>query len=277
MSATARLEILELQAVGGGRYRVANEGDPATHDVAFGGQLLGQLIAAAAAATPGKQVRTIQCIFARAARVSAATEIALEPMHDGRSFGSTTATVWQGDRLCARALVLLDAGDPDTIRHALQPPETTGPEDAAVIGPAGLVFPGAEYRVVGGVDTWDPAAPTGPAELNVWMRCAGAPDDVTANQAILAWGSDGFLIGTALRPHTGVGQDQAHRTLATGVVSHTLTFHERFTTAEWLLLAHSCPHAGGGRSYGRAHVFARDGRLVASYVQDNMIRAMAGA
>ena len=34
-------------------------------------------------------------------------------------------------------------------------------------------------------------------------------------------------------------------------------------------------HAGEGRSHGRAQVFTRDGRLVASFVQDNMIRAAA--
>ena len=41
---------------------------------------------------------------------------------------------------------------------------------------------------------------------------------------------------------------------------------------EWLLLHHESPSAGRGRSFGRADVFAEDGRLVASYSQENMIR-----
>jgi len=73
-------------------------------------------------------------------------------------------------------------------------------------------------------------------------------------------------------PHAGVGQNMAHRNIATGVVSHTLTFHEAVPVGEWLLLAHESPYAGRGASYGRAHVFTRDGRLVASFVQENMIR-----
>jgi len=270
------LSLLRVEPGAGGRLRVRNEGDPALRDVVFGGQLLGQMIVAASAHAPGKQVRTLHTIFARAARVSAATELAVEPIHDGRSFASANVTAWQGERLCARALVLLDAPDPDLIRHAAPAPVVPGPDECPDAGPSPLVFPGAELRIVGGVDTWSPDAPAGPAELFAWVRYAGAPSDVATNQAILAWGSDGFLIGTALRPHAGIGQADAHQTLSTGVVGHTLTFHEPFTLRDWLLIAHESPHAGGGRSYGRAQVFTRDGRLVASFVQDNMIRAMAG-
>jgi acyl-CoA thioesterase len=269
------LSLLQLAPLGGGRFRAPNEGDPAVRDVVFGGQLLGQMIVAASVSHPGKQVRTLHTIFARAARVSAETQLAVEPMHDGRSFASANVTAWQGDRLCARSLVLLDAPDPDVIRHAAPAPRVDGPEQAADAGQSPLVFPGAELRIVGGVDTWSPDAPVGPAELFAWVRYRGAPEDVATNQAILAWGTDGFLIGTALRPHAGIGQADAHKALSTGVVGHTLTFHEPFTTGDWLLIAHESPHAGAGRSYGRAHVFTREGRLVASFVQDNMIRAAA--
>jgi acyl-CoA thioesterase II len=91
-------------------------------------------------------------------------------------------------------------------------------------------------------------------------------------QALLAYGTDGFLIGTAMLPHAGIGQNMAHRNIGTGVVSHTLTFHEEVPFGEWLLLAHESPYAGRGASYGTAQVFTQDGRLVASFVQENMIR-----
>jgi len=75
-----------------------------------------------------------------------------------------------------------------------------------------------------------------------------------------------------MRPHAGIGQNMAHRSIATGVVSHTLTFHDRFEAGAWLLMAHEGAHAGRGRSYGRAHVFTEDGRAVASFVQESLIR-----
>ena len=77
----------------------------------------------------------------------------------------------------------------------------------------------------------------GPPELDVWVRFVGAPDDPATDQALVAYSTDGFLIGTAMRPHAGVGQAQAHVTLSTGVLSHTLTFHEPCPAAEWHLLS----------------------------------------
>ena len=93
------------------------------------------------------------------------------------------------------------------------------------------------------------------------MRFPGAPDDLRTSQALLAYASDGFLIGTAMRPHRGVGQALSHVTISTTVLTHTLTFHEPFRAGDWLLLAQEAPYAGRGRSYGRAHVFTEDGRL----------------
>lgn len=98
--------------------------------------------------------------------------------------------------------------------------------------------------------------------LHAWLRYEKAPDDVATNQAILAWATDGFLIGTAMRPHAGIGQAEAHQTLSTGLVGHTLTFHEPFSVRDWLLIAHESPHA------------RRPPRRVLR--ADNMIRAMAG-
>jgi len=79
--------------------------------------------------------------------------------------------------------------------------------------------------IVGGGGRQDPRL-VGPPELDVWVRFVGAPDDPGTDQALVAYSTDGFLIGTAMRPHKGVGQAQAHITLSTGVLSHTLTYHE---------------------------------------------------
>ena len=61
-----------------------------------------------------------------------------------------------------------------------------------------------------------------------------------------------------------------------GVLSHTLTYHERCPAAEWHLLQQRSSYAGHGRSYGRGDIFRGDGQLAASFVQDAMIRARSG-
>ncbi|HMQ28944.1 MAG TPA: thioesterase family protein, partial [Acidimicrobiales bacterium] len=208
-------------------------------------------------------------VFARGAVPGTPPDVTVEDMHGGRASASATVTPSQGDRLCTRALVLITADEPDFIHHADPAPAVGAPPEAPASGGPDEW----QVQIVGDVDISDPDL-VGPAELDVWTRFPGAPDDVLTAQAALAFASDGFLIGTAMRPHAGVGQSQAHRTLATGVVSHTLTFHEPFPADDWLLLAHRSPHAGHGRSYGRADVFTPAGALVASYVQDAMLRPM---
>ena len=235
----------------------------------FGGQLLGQSLVAACAGHEGKLPKTVHTLFARGASPEAPLDIEVDPVHAGRAFASSTVTISQGDRACTRSLVLLTAEEPDFIRHAeAGPPALVPPADAEADG-------AWQVRVVGDVDIADPDA-VGPAELDVWTRFDGAPGDPLLDQALLAFATDGFLIGTAMRPHAGVGQAQAHRTVSTGVITHTLTFHEPVRAGEWMLLRHHSPYAGHGRSYGRADVFGAGGDLAASFVQDAMIRPMAG-
>jgi acyl-CoA thioesterase len=264
---TTVLGALDLEVLAPGRFRGRNVG--AGEGVVFGGQLLAQSIVAAQRSVADKQLKSIHTVFARGGSREKPVELQVELLHEGRSFASATVTISQGDRLCTRSLALLEADAPDLIRQELPMPGVGPAEDAA---------PGAhgtddwEIRFVDGVDISDPAA-VGPAELGVWTRFPGAPADLTTSQALLAYASDGFLIGTAMRPHEGVGQALAHVSISTSVLSHTLTYHEPFAASDWMLLAQQSPYAGRGRSYGRADVFASSGSLIASYAQENMIRA----
>ena len=261
------LRSLALEPTGEGAFHAENA--ETGHPVVFGGQLLAQSVVAGLTHAPDKRVKTVHTIFARGASPDTGIDITVDPMHAGRALASCSVTLSQGDTLCARSLVLLSSDEPDFIRHAEPGPDAGKPDDAPVGGESGSAW---EIRIVDGVDISAPEA-VGPPDLDVWTRFVGAPADPGVDQALLAFATDGFLIGTAMRPHEGVGQSQAHVTLSTGVLSHTLTFHEPAPAADWLLLSHHSVHAGHGRTYGRADVFTDSGGLVASYVQDAMIRA----
>jgi acyl-CoA thioesterase II len=265
----ALTDALTLERIDEDRYRAPHVTSP--HGVVFGGQLLAQSVMAGLQGADGMTVKTLHTVFARGATPDLPVEIAVDRMHGGRSFASRTVTISQDGRLRTRSIVLLHAEEDDLIRHGTTPAVSSDPDDQQPVD----VDAGAwQVRIVDDVDVSDPDA-VGPAELDVWTRFEGAPTDPAVNQALLAFATDGFLIGTAMRPHAGVGQAQAHRSLSTGVISHTLTFHEPVFVGDWVLMSNSSPYAGRGRSYGRADVFARDGRLVASFVQDAMIRPLA--
>lgn len=243
---------------------------PIGHGVVHGGQILGQSIVAAALGQEGKFVKTVHTVFPRAGSTEVETEIVVDRFHSGGSMGSATVSFVQNGRVCARSNVLLTADEPDLIKHAATGKAVEGPDES----PPTKMSGDWDVRVVGGVDISDPEA-VGPAELDVWVRFPGAPQDRVINQALLSVSTDAFLIGTAMRPHAGIGQAQAHKTLTTGVLSHTLTFHEPAYAGDWLLLAQQSPYAGHGRTYGTANVFTQDGTLVASFVQDAIVRAMS--
>ncbi|MGH8917204.1 MAG: acyl-CoA thioesterase [Actinomycetes bacterium] len=241
---------------------------PGPGPVVFGGQLLAQSVVAGATIDPAKEVQSISTVFARGARPDQPLEIDVDTLSTGRSFSSASVTIRQGDRCCARSLVLLSAPDPDRIRHAPRIPSIPVPDGP---GRSAHGLEGWELLVDAGVDLADPDA-TGPAELQVWSRFGGAAGGHPYDQALLAYASEGFLIGTAMRPHPGIGQAQAHVSVDTTVLAHQVVFHEPFRAGEWLLMTFDSPYAGRGRSYGRGQVFDADGILVASICQQNMIR-----
>ena len=237
--------------------------------VVFGGQIMGQMIVAASRYQPAKSVRSLHVIFARAGTVDLPVEITLDPFHSGRAFGSIEAIAAQGDRILSRGLLLVDSAERDVIRHQTPKLPVGGPQLTPPVPTSD--HPGVEVRVVDSVDLMTPAA-TGAPELFVWLRFNDVPDEPAMHQALLSWYTDPFLLGAAMRPHEGIGLAHAHETLSTGVITHTLTFHEPFCADTWLLIANRSLHAGGGRTYGEGHVFTEDGKLVASFVQTNMIR-----
>ena len=262
------LEVLDIAPNGDGSFTAAHLDEG--HQVVFGGQLLAQSLVAAARTIPDKDVLSLHCVFARAGSFAEPLDVAAEVMHAGRGFASVSVTTSQSRGVCTRSTVLLHAPDGDLIRHGSPMPEVDGPE-------AWESRPVSDFWQVRFVDEVDISTPevVGPPELRVSIRFPGAPtDDLALNQALLAYASDGFLIATAMRPHAGIGQSMAHVSVATTVLTQTLSFHEPVQAADWLLLDHRSSYAGRGRSHGTADAFTEDGRLVASFSQDNMVRDM---
>jgi acyl-CoA thioesterase II len=106
-----------------------------------------------------------------------------------------------------------------------------------------------------------------------WHRFERALSSSAASQAVLVWATCGNIIGLGMRPHKHQARiEEAHRTLSTGVIGHTIHFTERFDVSEWLLMVTEATKAGSGRIFGEGRVFTPDGSLVASFHQDAMAK-----
>ena len=265
--------VLQVKGQGSGRWAGSNpENDPEGRDIVFSGQILGQMIMACSDVVEGeKEVKSLHAVFARAGKYSAGNvELALEPMHAGRAWASHTVTAFQSEVLLSRGLALLNAIEPDLMRHSPAMPDVPAP-DLCTPQHFGTVFPESEVRVV---DDQGAVTADGSPVIYFWFRMTESIDSVAANQAIIAWSTPGFCIGTAMRPHPdAVNFGEAHRSISTGVISHTVHFHEHADVAEWLLFVHEGTYAGHGRVFGKGAVFSGDGVLVSTFSQDSMVRS----
>jgi acyl-CoA thioesterase II len=113
--------------------------------------------------------------------------------------------------------------------------------------------------------------------MMAWHRFGKSLSSPAANQAVVAWATCGEIIGLAMRPHRDqVHIQDAHRTLSTGVIGHTVHFTERFDVSEWLLIVTEATKAATGRVYGAGRIYTQGGSLVATFEQDSMARAVEG-
>lgn len=239
--------------------------------VVEGGQLLGEAIVAASKAVPDQRVVSASMIFSKAAMFDAAHEVEVDVLRGGRSFSTVEARVTQADKLRAAGVLLLDAGAPDAMTGSVEPPDVPGPLDCPQLD---MSVTGRELRTVDGAYRRGPDE-TGPAEIFTWARYAESPAHDHLHAALLAQSTTHWTIAAAMRPHKGITEALAHVTLSTGIMATSIAFHDEFDVTEWLLYANPAIYAGRGLAQGEGRVHALDGRLVASYTVQAMVREFA--
>jgi uncharacterized protein (DUF427 family)/acyl-CoA thioesterase len=264
------IRLLDVQPVAPGRF-VAPGHRRSSRAVVEGGQLLGQAIVAASKTVPQQRVASAHMIFSKAASFDAPLEVAVEVMRGGRTFSTVEVRVDQDGGLRSAGLLLLEAAAPDVIRGVTGMPEVPGPDDAE---PLDMGVAGRDLRIVDGAYSPDPDR-VGPPEIYAWCRFRDAPAEPYLHTALLAQSTTHWTIAAAMRPHPGVGEAQAHVTLSTGIMSIAIAFHDDADVTDWLLYANRAIYAGRGQAQGEGRVFTRDGRLVASYTVQAMIRPFA--
>jgi acyl-CoA thioesterase-2 len=111
--------------------------------------------------------------------------------------------------------------------------------------------------------------PAHPARQRVWLRVKPTlPDDPVQQLAAFTYMSDLTLTGAALAPHgLRMGQGAFAASL-----DHAIWFHRPFRPDEWWLYDQVSPIATAGRAQVVANVFTQGGVLVATVVQEMLLR-----
>ncbi len=125
-----------------------------------------------------------------------------------------------------------------------------------------------EFRPVEIFDYFKPESL--PPFRNVWIRARGKmDDDIKNHQKVLAYASDYNLLSTSILPHQHeVNMPQ----LQMASLDHAMWFHREFRADEWLLFSIDSPSASNARGFTRGNFFTQEGVLVASVVQEGLIR-----
>lgn len=264
------IAIFDVEPLDPALNRFAGDSDGGGRQVVDGSQILAQSLVAAGKAFPGRTARCAHALFVSVADPAEQLEFTVIPVRAGRSFASATVTVSQGDRTCATSTVLLDYPQPDVIRHdRWTGPPAAGPEAAY---PASMPLRGRQLRIEG-VRQHNSPDEVGPPIIDAWLRYDTVPQRDDLRRALLAHFTGHLSISTTMRAHPGIGTSQAHHTVSTAVMAIGVSFHDPVQWDGWLRYHHESTYAGAGMSHVRGQVLTEEGRLVASFTQDAMIRA----
>jgi acyl-CoA thioesterase-2 len=274
------LALLELEPLEDNLFRGQSR-DIGTPQV-FGGQVLGQALAAASRTVQGRSVHSLHAYFLQRGDVAAPIIYEVDRARDGGSFSSRRVVAIQhGAQIfnLAASFQVPEAG----LEHQAAMPVVPHPDqllDLVELARArGTELPPRMQRVLAYrrpviVKPVEPAPFLAPEKLepvkHVWMKAAQRlPDDDVVHEALFAYISDYELIGTATLPH---GLHASRGGLQMASLDHAMWFHRRVRVDEWLLFDLESPNASGGRGLARGHVFREDGTLIASVAQEGLIR-----
>ncbi len=274
--ATLDLEPLEDNLFRGAR---GNEG----WQRVFGGQVLGQaLMAAARTVDPSRPVHSLHGYFLLAGDPSRPIVYDVERIRDGGSFTTRRVKAIQHGRPIFSMSSSFHKSEPG-FEHQSAMPEVPPPEDLPnpkdIIGGLIDALPASmrsywsrerpiDMRVVD-VSRYLTRDKKSPLQ-HIWIRANGRlPDDPAVHQAVLAYASDFTLLDTALIAHGKLLFD-ADVQLAS--LDHALWYHRPFRADAWLLYVQDSPSAYGARGFCRGSIFTRDGTLIASVVQEGLMR-----
>ncbi|MGI8334199.1 acyl-CoA thioesterase [Actinomadura scrupuli] len=262
--------LFDVEPLDPARTRFAGDSDGGGRQVVDGSQILAQSLVAAGKALPGRTVRSAHALFVAVADPAKPLEFTVTPVRAGRSFASATVTVGQGDRTCAIGTVLLDHPQPDVIRHdRWAGPPVAGPGAAY---PADMPVRGRRLRIEG-VRRHSSPDEVGPPIMDAWLHYDAVPQRDDLRRALLAHFTGHLSVSTTMRAHPGIGTSQAHQTVSTAVMAIGVSFHDPVRWDGWIRYHHESTYVGAGMSYVRGQVLTEEGRLVASFTQDAMIRA----
>ncbi|HAH11622.1 MAG TPA: acyl-CoA thioesterase II [Alphaproteobacteria bacterium] len=274
------IALLDLEPIEVNVFRGVSPKD--RHQRVFGGQVLGQALVAACRTVEGRVAHSLHAYFIRPGDPRVPILYEVDRSRDGRSFTTRRVVAVQHGEQIFHMSVSFQVPE-DGLEHQFPMPDVPAPEDlpseqerrAAI---AHKLPQKAQEWIhkprpieVRPVEDQDPLNPEKmPPVQHVWFRAnAPVPNKIEWQQCVLAYASDMTLLDTCLLPH---GINWYSGRLQSASLDHAMWFHHPFKADEWLLYVQDSPASSGARGLNRGMIFTREGKLVASVMQEGLIR-----
>ena len=275
--------LLDLEPKGGDRF-IGRRRPDGTGRV-FGGQAIAQALGAARRTVDDeREAHSLHAYFLRPGSDDLPIEYRVKRDLDGRSFSNRRVVASQDGKPILNLTVSFQIPVEGPGHQSPQMPDVPGPEDLVsdtqmrervakflpegqlrtlALRPSPVDFRSVEPRDWMRPEVRDPIS-------HVWFRTvAPLPVETAVHRAVLAYISDFQLLATALHPHAKTFFDGSVKGAS---LDHAIWFHEGFRADEWMLYVTESPWSGHARGLGRGQIFTREGRLVASVMQEGMLR-----
>jgi acyl-CoA thioesterase-2 len=262
-------ELLEIEPAGPDTFRANLPG--------FGGVTLGCATLAAARSTE-LALHSLHVYFLRAVPTDRPALLAVSRVRDGRRFAHRRVEVRDGSRVCCELVASFAA--PGSGVEYQEPAEAVAPPGPEALpgeeevareegweptkpGPIGGAL---EQRFVDGTP-WRPVGPRAVSRYQAWVRPrVPLPEERALHAAALAFLAD-------MHSHMPVARRLGARFEPLGYTSldQSLWLHRDEPWDDWRLLTSVSDVAHGGRAFTRRTLHARDGRLLASMAQEQLV------
>jgi acyl-CoA thioesterase-2 len=251
----------------------------------FGGQVLAQAVNAAYKTIPETRfLHSLHGYFLEAGDLTIPIHYKVEEMRNGGSFSTRRVTAIQKEKtifILAASFHQKEDGfehQTDFDSNIKQPEELLSWDD--ILEQFGTFLPKSTKAFLNvkrpiefkPVRVPNPLEPKNlPATEQVWFRLKGEKQNLNqrTKQEILTYISDYNILNAAFNPNASthnLGNTQ------TASLDHSMWFFRDFDFDDWMLFSAESPNAFGARGLAKGNIFTRDGKLVASFAQEGLLR-----
>lgn len=275
------LDLLDLEQIEVNIFRGQNR--PLGRTRVYGGQVLAQaLVAAGRTVERDRHAHSLHAYFILPGDLEIPIIYEVDRLRDGGSFTTRRVTAIQHGRPIFNLSCSFHREE-SGMDHQSDMPEVPGPDglpsEVELARGISDMIPEAirefytrdrpiEFRPVNPINPFAPEKREPVSHM--WLRAVDTiPGSRLMQQAILAYASDWGLLGASLLPH---GRSFFQREVQAASLDHAIWFHRPFDVHEWLLYTIESPSAFGARGFTRGSLHTQEGKLVASVVQEGLIR-----